>query len=161
MLGLIQTNPLQADKTNTMPLVKVFNRRVKLPVQLPEIKEVIQQRKFTITAYDLSFQSTQKSRGSKDYGITSSGFNLKGHTRKSAMTIAVDPKYIPIGSKVKITFINKEYKKYDGLYYSRDKGGAIKNNKIDLFLGDFQQSSPNKLTTEFGVVEAYVEIVKE
>ena len=41
-------------------------------------------------------------------------------------TIAVDPEVIPLGSEVMI----------DGkVYIAEDTGGAIKGNKIDLFVG--------------------------
>jgi len=159
MLGLIQASSLQADKTNTIPLVKVFNRRVKVPLPIPEIKEVVQQRKFTITAYDLSFQSTQKSRGSKDYGITSSGYSLKGHTLTSARVIATDPKIIPTGSKVRLTFLDAKYLKYNGIYISRDQGEGIKNYHVDLFIGDYVGS--NKNARDFGVTQCELEIIKE
>lgn len=132
------------------------------------VKEVIkpipnkpkEETTFKVSAYDLSYQSTQKSRGSKGYGITSSGFSLRGHTLLSAMTIATDPSVIPIGSKVRLTFKDNKYKKYDNVYIARDVGGGIKNNEIDLFMGDFGSSKANRATINFGIAEASVTIIE-
>ena len=114
---------------------------------------------FIVTAYDLSFNSCPKSRGSKGYGITSSGYDLRGHTIDSARVISTDPSIIPIGSKVRLTFKEDKYKKYDNIYTALDKGGLIKNQRIDLFVGD-NIWSKNKIK-DFGVTTAYVEIIKD
>ena len=116
---------------------------------------------FTVTAYDLSVNSCQKSRSSKGYGITSSGFDLRGHTIDSAKTISTDPSIIPIGSKVRLTFKEDKYKRYDNIYVSRDTGGAITGMRIDLFVGDFKSSQASKFAKDFGVTQAYVEIIKD
>jgi len=123
------------------------------------IKETLKSQLFMVSAYDLSFQSCQKSRSSEGFGITATGFSLKGQTRISAMTVAVDPNLIPINSKVKITFINDKYIMYNGIYRAFDQGGLIKGRKLDLFMGDFQSNKPNKQTINFGVEKAYVEII--
>jgi len=116
---------------------------------------------FTVTAYDLSFNSCQKSRGSKGYGITSSGYDLRGHTIYSARVISVDPSIIPLGSKVRLTFKEGKYKRYDNIYVSKDTGGAITGMRIDLFVGDFKSSKASKFAKDFGVTQAYVEIIKD
>ena len=116
---------------------------------------------FIVTAYDLSYQSTQKSRGTKGYGITSSGFDLRGHTLRSARTIATDPSIIPTHSKVRLIFKDENYKQFDGIYISRDVGGKIIGLHIDLFVGDFKNRKPSKLATQFGNTECEVEIIKE
>lgn len=87
-------------------------------------------KEFVITAYD----NSPESQG-KWVDQTATGFNLKGHSLESAKCIAVDPKIIPLGSKVQLTF-DKEYEHLNGVYIARDTGGAIKGNKIDLFMGD-------------------------
>ena len=116
---------------------------------------------FLVSAYDLSYQSTQKSRGTKGYGITSSGFDLRGHTLRSARTIATDPSIIPTHSKVRLIFKDENYKQFDGIYISRDVGGKIIGRHIDLFVGDFKNRKPSKLATQFGNTECEVEIIKE
>ncbi len=56
-------------------------------------------------------------------GVTATGLNLKNNP--NAKVIAVDPRIIPLGSKVYV----------DGYGYAvaADKGGAIKGHKIDVF----------------------------
>lgn len=70
------------------------------------------------------------------------------------MTIAVDPKVIPLGSKVLLLFDNENYKKYNGVYSARDIGGAIKGNRIDLFMGDFKMKHEAPVTDAFGAKNA-------
>lgn len=84
---------------------------------------------FTITAYD----DTPASQG-QWVGQTATGFSLKGHTRASAMCIAVDPRVIPLNSKVLLEF-DSDYAHFNGVYTAYDTGGAIKGNIIDLFMG--------------------------
>jgi len=94
---------------------------------------------FLCTAYDLSYQSCYKTPSDPAYGITANGFSLRGHSRESAMAIAVDPQIIPMGSKVLIVFEGRN-RKYSGIYTAVDTGGAIKGNRIDIFFGDFQET---------------------
>ena len=124
-------------------------------------KEVIvnQENLFIVTAYDLSFKSCGKSRSSKGYGITSSGYDLRGHTIDSAKTISTDPMVIQTGSKVRLTFKDSKYSRYDGIYISRDTGSKILKNRIDLFVGDNIWTS--KQIRQFGITQAYVEIIKD
>jgi 3D (Asp-Asp-Asp) domain-containing protein len=57
-------------------------------------------------------------------GITATGINLRANPRLKV--IAVDPRVIPLGSKVHV----EGY----GYAIAGDTGGAIKGNKIDLFM---------------------------
>ena len=114
---------------------------------------------FTVTAYDLSFNSCQKSKGTEGYGITSSGYDLRGHTLASAMVISVDPEIIPLGSKVRLTFKEDKYKRYDNIYTAYDTGGKIIGKRLDLFVGDNIWSS--KKIKDFGVTQAYIEIIND
>ena len=108
-------------------------------------------REFTITAYDNSVESQ-----GQWVDQTATGFNLKGHTLESAKCLAVDPKVIPLGSKVELTF-DDEYKHLDGIYIARDTGGAIKGHRIDLFMGD---GVDKKKVTNFGRRKVQARIVK-
>ena len=56
-------------------------------------------------------------------GITATGINL--HSNPNAKVIAVDPRVIPLGTKVHV----EGY----GYAVAADTGGAIKGNKIDVF----------------------------
>lgn len=89
-----------------------------------------------VTAYTLSESDCDKGRSHPDYGITANGTNLAGQTLESARAIAVDPRVIPLGSKVRLVFKDAEMQKYNGIYTAVDTGGAIKGNIIDLFAGE-------------------------
>jgi len=135
-------------------LRKQYTVKIKEDIPNPKEDDI-----FLVSAYNLSYQSTQKSRGSTGYGITSEGFDLRCHTLASARVIAVDPNIIPMHSKVKLTFKDVKYKKYDGIYNCLDKGGLIKGKKIDLFFGDYHGS--DKMIKDFGVTICEIEIIKE
>ena len=79
----------------------------------------------TATAYDLSFQSCGKRPGDRGYGITASGTHAKYGT------VAVDPRVIPLGTKMYIETTDGKIKY--GYCTAEDTGGAIKGNKVDLF----------------------------
>ena len=87
--------------------------------------------KFRLTGYCRCTKCCGKSDG-----ITSTGTKAK-----AGRTIAVDSSIIPYGSKVKIN--KKEY-------VAEDCGGAIKNNKIDIFFDTHEEA------LEFGVKYANV-----
>jgi uncharacterized protein YabE (DUF348 family)/3D (Asp-Asp-Asp) domain-containing protein len=83
------------------------------------------------TAYDLSYASTGKLPGMKDYGITASG------TKARVGAVAVDPKVIPLGTKLYI-----EYADGTGGYgyaTAEDTGSAIKGYRVDLFFNTYQE----------------------
>lgn len=113
---------------------------------------------FEITAYDLSYQSCQKTPEHPAYGITASGVSLKDHTRESAMAIAVDPNQIPLGSKVLIVFEDSSRAKYSGVYTAVDTGGAINGNRIDIFFGDEKENVSNE-ALNFGRSMAKVKVL--
>jgi 3D (Asp-Asp-Asp) domain-containing protein len=77
------------------------------------------------TAYDLSFQSCGKNPGHPAYGITATG------TRARYGTVAVDPKVIPLGTRMYIETEDGSF--VYGYCIAEDTGGAIKGNKVDLF----------------------------
>lgn len=113
----------------------------------------------TITCYDLSEDSNGVWKGHKWYGLTASGFDLRGHTWDTARTVAVDKDIYPFGTKLKITFTNSNYERYNGVYTARDTGSAVKGYHLDLFLGDFNQRRTHESVWQFGRTEAYVEVI--
>ena len=147
-------------------ILKVFKKQyIVVPMEIDVVKNEftkqpikIKSKTFVVTAYTIGFESTQKSRGQKGYGITSSGYDLRGKSRISAKTIAVDKNIIPIGSKVKLKFINEKYSKYNSIYVARDIGGGVKNYRIDLFIGD--DSGSLQRAINFGVTECKVTILE-
>lgn len=82
---------------------------------------------FTLTAYTAGPESTGKSPGDPGYGITASGKRVQ-----AGVTIAADPNVIPMGSKVYIEGI--------GTRIVHDTGGAIKGNRIDVYIPDLGQA---------------------
>jgi uncharacterized protein YabE (DUF348 family) len=76
------------------------------------------------TAYTADYNSTGKGPDDPYLGITSTGARAKRNS-DGYSTIAVDPRVIPLGSKLWV----------DGYGYAiaEDIGGAIKGNKIDLY----------------------------
>lgn len=93
-----------------------------------------------VTAYTLSEASCGKGAGHPAYGRTATGMNLAGHTLESARAIAVDPRIIPLGSKVRLHFSDADMQRYNGIYTAVDTGGAISGNRIDLFAGEGAES---------------------
>ena len=83
--------------------------------------------KMVATAYEAGPRSTGKRPGDKGYGITASG------ARAKRGTVAVDPRVIPLGTKLYIKSLTPGVPDY-GFAIAQDTGGAIKGNKIDLFM---------------------------
>lgn len=77
-------------------------------------------------------------------GITATGLNLKKNP--NAKAISVDPKVIPLGTKV--------YVEGYGYAVAADKGSAVKGNKIDVFFSSKQKA------LQWGVKKVKIKIVK-
>lgn len=74
------------------------------------------------------------------------GITATGTLAEEGRTIAVDPAIIPYGSSVTIYFVDGT----SHTYTAEDCGGAIRENRIDVFFDDHQAAR------EFGVQTAYV-----
>ncbi|MCR4402222.1 MAG: 3D domain-containing protein [Firmicutes bacterium] len=96
----------------------------------------------TATAYDNCPLCTGKTRDHPAFGITSSGL-----TATPYRTIAVDPEVIPIGTWVYIDGL--------GVYRAEDTGGAIRGNRIDVFMSTHDEA------LAFGVRELDVFFLEE
>lgn len=72
--------------------------------------------------------------GGGENRYTANGYCLIGKSRTDAMTIAVDKSVIKLGTRVYVEF-PAPYQHFSGIYTARDTGGAIKGNKIDLYIG--------------------------
>lgn len=113
------------------------------------------------TAYDLSVASCGKRPTHPGYGQTRSGRQIDGLTRVEAACVAVDPKVIPLGSILYVTFDDPEHIQYSGVYQALDTGGAVKGRSIDVFLGDFNSTKEDPEVTNFGVAKARVVIIRK
>jgi 3D (Asp-Asp-Asp) domain-containing protein len=104
------------------------------------------------TAYDLSYESCGKLPGDPGYGIT----NL-GTSAATGRTIAVDPKVIPLGSRVYISF-SDDYDSMNGIYIAEDTGRLIMGNSVDIFFGEDRIGSRivNDSAMKFGI--RYVDV---
>lgn len=63
-------------------------------------------------------------------GITSTGVNLQSGKQK--LVVAVDPRVIPYGTKLKIP--NNPFGNPNLIFTASDTGGAIKGNRLDFFV---------------------------
>ena len=91
----------------------------------------------TITVIATSYCACKICCGSAAKGITATGVKVK------VGIIAVDPKIIPLHSKVTID------KK---IYYAEDTGSAIKGKRIDIFMSTHEEAKKfgrKKLTVTF------------
>jgi len=77
-------------------------------------------------------------------GVTATGIDLKANPNQKV--IAVDPNVIPLGSKV--------YVEGYGTAIAADTGGAIKGNRIDVFIPDYRSA------VAFGRKTVQVDILK-
>ncbi|WP_145413383.1 3D domain-containing protein [Paenibacillus xylanexedens] len=75
---------------------------------------------FELTAYSNHENSTGKNKGDADYGITASG-----EKTKEGVTIAADWRVLPKGTRVYIDGVGERV--------VQDKGGDIKNKRIDVY----------------------------
>lgn len=112
------------------------------------------------TAYDLSVKSCGKLPSHKEYGITASGRSIVGKTRLEAACVAVDPKVIPLGSLLYISFIDEKYQQYNGVYQALDTGSGVKGKHVDIFLGDFNSTKEAKEVLNFGVTKCKVKVLR-
>ncbi|WP_067923960.1 3D domain-containing protein [Alicyclobacillus shizuokensis] len=98
---------------------------------------------FKATYYDAYEQSTGKRPGDPGFGVTASGRHVQ-----AGVTIAVDPKVIPLGSVVELKFPDghTEVRRAD------DVGGAIKGRHIDIYVPLANRS--------YGVTKVMLRILK-
>jgi 3D (Asp-Asp-Asp) domain-containing protein len=113
------------------------------------------ERDVIVSAYTLSKSECGKNPWDRGYGITRGGEDLRGKDWQSARVIAVDPKVLPLGSIVELSFYNEKYQKYNGIYLNADTGNAIKGNKVDLFLSETDRKS----AFEFGLTDCKMTVI--
>lgn len=132
--GLLADKELKTDEVYIEPVNEIVEVGTKIPYQTITTSRGTERYKksmvFTATAYDLSYESCGKNPGDKYYGLTYSG------TQARPGVVAVDPNVIPLGTKMYIESLDgwPDY----GYAVAEDIGGAIKGNRIDLFMSDRQ-----------------------
>lgn len=120
MLELLQANVKSKDQW--MKLVKA------VPVFHVEQLEEYEEVEVVATGYYAGVESTGKSPGHPQYGITYSGVKVR---RDLFSTVAADPSVFPIGTILHIPGY--------GYGVVADTGSAIKGHKIDLYFDTKQQ----------------------
>ncbi|MDQ0219104.1 LysM peptidoglycan-binding domain-containing protein [Peribacillus cavernae] len=115
-------NKLKSDLIMPKQVLKLSGTATKTAAKKPAVKAASSSK----TAYKtITVKATAYTASCKGCsGITATGLNLKKNP--SAKAISVDPKVIPLGSKV--------YVEGYGQAVASDTGGAIKGNKIDVFV---------------------------
>lgn len=117
-LSLLLVNIIQNVQFNRM-LEQQTDKYTELMIaQQPDMQELPFQK---LGRFSLSWYSPKELGKEKPEQLRTS----TGSTPKEGRTIAVDPKVIPYGSIVYI----QDY----GLFVAEDCGGAIKQNRIDVF----------------------------
>lgn len=123
---------------------QIKNLSLIFPGQEINTKVGVEKHKSVIYEGYKHFTSTAYSMGT----VTATGTKVQ-----EGRTIAVDPRVIPLGSKVEIKFPT-EYEHLNGVYKAEDTGSAIKGNKIDVYL------NANDKCIEFGVRDIQVKVLK-
>ena len=130
-------NGLKKDTIKTKQVLKITKPKAKTTVK----KASSSSKNYkTITVKATAYTASCKSCS----GITATGLNLKKNPNVKA--ISVDPKVIPLGTKVHV----EGY----GVAIAADTGGAIKGKKIDVFM-----SSKSK-ALNWGVKTVKIKIYK-
>lgn len=125
------------------PFVPVVHEPPPPPPKIVQVsRSTPQPRQFEITAYDLSFASTGKRPGDRGYGITASGATVTPQH-----TIAADWSVLPKGTKVRI-------EGFENTFVVQDTGGAIKGNRIDIYMPSYNDC------ISFGRQKLFVTVVK-
>ena len=118
MVANANTEPVEAPTVKVKPVVK----EVKVDIPDEPIIERIELGEFKITAYCPC---------SACCGDWADGLTYTETVATERRTIAVDPDVIPLGSTVEIN---------GSEYIAEDIGGAIKDNRIDVFFNSHQDA---------------------
>lgn len=136
---------LQAKYSNTVE-VGIAPRETEAQESVVKISEEIPLGSFKLTAYcgctKCCGRNAKRGENGEWLAITRTGVRAqKNHT------ISVDPKVIPLGSKVRIGSI---------IYTAEDTGGKwVQGNHIDIYLGDHEAAK------QFGCQRADVYLIKD
>lgn len=108
-------------------LAAAITRMKETPFEQLDIKQ-LETAEVVATGYTAGKESTGKSPGHPEYGITFSGVKVR---KDDFSTIAADPRVFPIGTIM--------YVPGYGFGVVADTGGAIKGKKIDLYFATKKQ----------------------
>lgn len=144
-----RTSYLEEKQLNTLLERKryISSEQIDGPESIEDVIDFDQypRKRVVATGYTAGAESTGKSPGHPQYGITYSGVNV---TRDLYSTIAADLSVFPLGTILYIPGY--------GYGVVADKGGAIKGNKIDLYYPTVDQ-----VYSEWGKREVDVYVVSQ
>lgn len=103
--------------------------------ELTQVDEVIAEVESEVIGEWETFEATAYTADCRGCsGITKSGVDVRNTTKHEGRTvIAVDPKVIPLGTAVEIRLDDGTI--IEGI--AADVGGAIKGNRIDVLMGNY------------------------
>lgn len=106
-----------------------------------DIKTLQQNKVAYVGKYKITYYCACKKCCGKDNGITASGAKAK-----EGVTVAADTSKLPFGSKIYIKGI--------GWRTVQDRGGAIKGNRLDIYISSHNNPMPYNVQT----LDVWVEI---
>jgi 3D (Asp-Asp-Asp) domain-containing protein len=92
----------------------------------------------------------RKARKFLAFAYSGGRLTSEGGKPVAGITIAADPKVLPMGTRVRIM----EAGKYSGVYTVSDQGSAIKGKKVDIFVNS------NREALQFGRKQVYLAILE-
>lgn len=124
IIGMMKV-AIEVEKENVKYIDRIHTEVVEIEkiVSQPAPFEYEDMGTFKVSFYTAGYESTGKRPGDRGYGITKSGAMAS-----KGITLAVDPNVIPLGTYIYIEGI--------GFGVAQDTGGAIKGNKIDVYVDD-------------------------
>lgn len=126
----LESSEVVSENIIKSPVNKVIEKGTKKQVvqdnKSQKEESYIKKLKMKSTAYTAGPESTGKNPGDAGYGVTASGMKAKRGV------VAVDTSVIPFGTKL--------YIEGYGYAVAGDTGGAIKGNKIDVFVDSYREA---------------------
>lgn len=126
----LQSQEIIEEKVTKQPITEIIEKgtKKKLNTIKTEKGTFVVNNKINMksTAYTAGMESTGKKPGDEGYGLTASGMKAKKGI------VAVDTSIIPFGTEL--------YIEGYGYAIAGDTGSAIKGNKIDVFLDDYEDA---------------------
>ncbi len=102
-------------------------------VQLPAAKAYLAAQPPAQKLHEVSFAVPDKDSKHAPKTFRASAYAIHGRTRSGAKTekgvLAADPRVLPLGTVVQVNA-----GKYTGVYTVHDTGGAIKGNRLDVWM---------------------------